>query len=306
MSDDVVYGQWKNVPSKWLSPSLWRCVYCGQVSDLSVPNHLKEAEAALFVAKHLVRSGNSGQGQRHLVLGDSVLGKGRASDSRPVARKWACISIAGDFLLVHRWIPSDINVADADSRRWENDDEAHDSKIVRNSHLSPASVENVRPPCHLISDDSPWMEYCAEQNPGTTNHGCKGQRAKKSPIRRLVRWEQPTQHDPHGSRPQVGRLAPSSTSVPDGSDRSSGQEGPLPQFIEGRLRISRRMQQRSSGSLEYLDILFTQGSGPELGSRLLAAIRMMFPRYSRHGDLDMLSELHQLHCTEKFSRFFGI
>ena len=58
-----------------------------------------------------------------------------------------------------------LTVADADSRRWENDDEAHDSKIVRNSHLSPALVEKVRPPCHLISDASPWMEYCAEQNP---------------------------------------------------------------------------------------------------------------------------------------------
>ena len=105
-------------------PSLWRRVYCGQVADLSVPIHLKEAEAALFVAKHLVRSGNGGQGQRHLVLGDSmalsyVLEKGRACDSRllAVARKWACISIAGDLLLVYRWIPSEFNVADADSRR---------------------------------------------------------------------------------------------------------------------------------------------------------------------------------------------
>ena len=114
---------------KLLSPSLWHRVYCGRVHDLSAPIHLKEAEAALFVAKHLVRSRNDGQGQRHLVLGDSttlyVLGKGRASDSDPlrlaVARKWACISIAGDLLLVRRWIPSEFFVADTDSRRWENE-----------------------------------------------------------------------------------------------------------------------------------------------------------------------------------------
>ena len=92
-----------------------------------------------------------------------VLGKGRASDSHllAVARKWACISIAGDLLLVCRWIPSEFNIADADSGRWENDDETHDAKIVRNSDLSPALVENARAPRHLISDASPWMEYTA-------------------------------------------------------------------------------------------------------------------------------------------------
>ena len=39
--------------------------------------------------------------------------------------------------------------------------------------------------------------------------------------------------------------------------------------------------------LEYLDLLFTRGFGPEVGNRLIAAIRTLFPRYSRHGDLDM-------------------
>ena len=79
-----------------------------------------------------------------------------------MARKWACISIAGDLLLVYRWIPSEFNVGGADSRRWQNDDETNDSQIDRNSDLSPALVDNVRAPCHFISDASPWMEYCAE------------------------------------------------------------------------------------------------------------------------------------------------
>ena len=38
---------------------------------------------------------------------------------------------------------------------------------------------------------------------------------------------------------------------------------------------------------EYLDLLFTQGFGAEVGNRLMAAIRTIFPRYSRQGDLDM-------------------
>ena len=192
------------------------------------------------------------QEQRHLVRGVSmalsyVLTKGRASDSRhlAVARKWACISFAGDL---YGWIPSQFNVADADSRRWENDDETHDSQIVRNSDLSLACA-----PCRLISDASPWMEYCAEQNPETTNWSCRSQRAKRSPIRRLVRWDKPTQRsksfDPLGSRHQGDHLAPSSTSVPDDSDRSSGQEGPRPQFSRKQCSGATDDGQQSTGSV---------------------------------------------------------
>ena len=110
----------------FFSPSLWHRVYCGRVQDVDAPIHLKEAEASLFVAKHLARGKNDGQGKRHLILGDSmtlsnVLGKGRASNPQllAIARKWACISMASDLMLVYRWIPSEYNVADRDSRRWE-------------------------------------------------------------------------------------------------------------------------------------------------------------------------------------------
>ena len=122
------------MPRKLLPPSLWHRVYCGRVHDLSAPIHLEEAEAAPFVAKHLMKSRNDGQAQRHLVLGDSmtlsfVLSKGRAGDPRllAVARKWACISIAGDLLLVCRWIPCECNGADIYSRRWENEHESCDT-----------------------------------------------------------------------------------------------------------------------------------------------------------------------------------
>ena len=60
VSNEVVGGEWKNVPKKLHSPSLWHRVYCGHVQDVSAPIHLKEAEAALFVAKHLVRGKNDG------------------------------------------------------------------------------------------------------------------------------------------------------------------------------------------------------------------------------------------------------
>ena len=166
--------------------------------------------------------------------------------------------IAGVLLLVYRWIPSEFSVADADSRRWENDRETWDSKIVRDSDFNPALIEHVRPPCSLINDASPWMEYCAEQNPKTTSHGSKGRRAKKSPIRSLVRWEQPAQHrksfSPHENHHQGAHLTPSSTSVPDGSDRSGSQEGPWPQLFRKRRSGARNDGQLSTGGCGFRGI----------------------------------------------------
>ena len=155
-----------------------------------------------------------------------------------VARKWACISIAGD-LLVYRRIPSEFNDADAD-----------------NIFL----VENVPAPCHLTSDAPPWMEYCAEQNPETTNWGRRSQRAKRSPIRRLVRWEKPTQRRNHLTR--------------FGDFEACASE------MEQELGWTSALEVEEI-CLEHLDLLFTQGFGLEVGSRLSAAVRMMFPRYSR-------------------------
>ena len=188
----------ENVPKKLLSPSLWSRVYCGRVQDLDVPIHLKEAEAALFVAKHIVRGRNHGQGKLHLILGDSmtlayVLGKGRASNPRllAIARKWACISMAGDLLLVYRWIPSEYNVADRDSRRWEDDDlpcETDDRPC--SSDLKPMIAERDAPLSPLTENASPCTEFCSQQIPETWKRVRRGRKPQRAPIRRLVRWEQ--------------------------------------------------------------------------------------------------------------------
>ena len=39
--------------------------------------------------------------------------------------------------------------------------------------------------------------------------------------------------------------------------------------------------------LNYMDVLYADGYGPEVGKRLLAGIQALYPRYSRHGDLTL-------------------
>ena len=171
VQDEVVGREWTNVPKTLLSPSHWSRVCCGRVQNVDVPIHLKEAEAALFVAKHLVQGGNNGQGKRHLILGDSmtlsyVLGKGRANNPRllAIAQKWACISMAGDLLLVYRWIPSEYNVADKDSRRWEDNDlQCETTDQSCSSDLKPMIAKYDSSLSPLIENASPWTEYCSQQ-----------------------------------------------------------------------------------------------------------------------------------------------
>ena len=39
--------------------------------------------------------------------------------------------------------------------------------------------------------------------------------------------------------------------------------------------------------LNYMDVLYVDGYGPEVGKRLVAGIQALYPRYSRHGDLTL-------------------
>ena len=323
--DEVVGGEWKNVPKKLLSPSLWSRVYCGRVQDENAPIHLKEAEAALFVVKHIVRGSNDGQGKRHLILGDSMtlsyeLGKARASNPRllAIARKWACISMAGDLLLVYRWIPSVYNVADRDSRRWDEDDlpcETNDKSC--SSDLKPIVAKCDGSLSPLIEDASPWTEFCSQQIPKTWKRVRRGRKPQRAPIRRLVRWEPvggcggaslrtvPSARGPISLRTprlcrtiQVSRVVEkvpglsfleSNAVAPGTMDSYRKAVTDLEMFTS---EIGQRLDWKNGVEvertcLEYLDLLFTQGFGPEVGNRLIAAIRTLFPRYSRHGDLDM-------------------
>ena len=259
-----------------------------------------------------------------MILGDSmtlsyVLGKGRASNPRllAIARKWACISMAGDLLLVYRWIPSEYNVADRDSRRWEDDDlpcETNDKSC--SSDLKPMIAECDGSLSPLIEDASPWTEFCSQQIPKTWKRVRRGRKPQRAPILRLVRWEQVggcrgasasdntcskganLSPNPLCRTIQVSRVVErvpglsfleSNAVAPGTMDSYRKAVTDLEMFAS---EIGQRLDWKNGVEvertcLEYLDLLFTQGFGPEVGNLLIAAIRTLFPRYSRHGDLDM-------------------
>lgn len=94
---------------------------------MQIPEHITLLEGRGIVAalRHKLRS-ISNFGMAHLHLNDNLgmvlaLDKGRSSSMSllRVCRRVACLLIATSSSLCCRWIPSETNVADAGSRRWE-------------------------------------------------------------------------------------------------------------------------------------------------------------------------------------------
>ena len=121
-----------------------------------------------------------------------VLGKGRANNPQllAIARKWDCISMVGDLMLVYRWIPSEYNVADRDSRRCEeNHTLCETADTLCGSDPKPMIGELDAPLSPLVEDASPWIEFCSQQIPKTWRQKPEKRRDQGIPTHRLVRWE---------------------------------------------------------------------------------------------------------------------
>ena len=115
------------------------------------------------------------------------VGKGRASNPQllAIARKWAC-----DLMLVYRWIPSEYNVADRDSRRYEeNHILCEIADTICSSDLKPMIGELDAPLSPLVEDASPWIEFCSQQIPKTWRQKPKKRRDRGISTHRPVLLE---------------------------------------------------------------------------------------------------------------------
>ena len=116
--------QFEEIDMSFMDPEHWQLRYSVR---MRIPEHitLLEGRGIVSALRHKLRS-QSGFGKRHLHLGDNLASiliaeKGRASsyEMLRVSRRIACLLLAANCTLTSRWIPSEWNVADHGSRRWE-------------------------------------------------------------------------------------------------------------------------------------------------------------------------------------------
>ena len=76
----------------------------------------------------------------------------------------AATSPACDLMLVSRWVASDYNVADGDSREGGNDATPKDAQACR-SVVKPCEFPVVPNVPNFIENASPWIDFCVEREP---------------------------------------------------------------------------------------------------------------------------------------------
>ena len=103
----------------------WQRIYAGRWKFDELI-HVKEARGPLWALRRLCKQ-KVNHNLRFLMLNDKLgivlaLEKGRASDPRVlgICRRWAALCMSCGIRVRVRWIPSEINVSDFDSRRWSN------------------------------------------------------------------------------------------------------------------------------------------------------------------------------------------
>ena len=122
--DVAVAENFPEVPPELLDQEEWHLLWRAPFQHKE-PVHFLECRSILATMKHITRD-SRGHGKRVLVLNDNMgvvlaLMKGRCASFsllRLLRRTWAH-SLACGVTLVTRWVASELNVADRDSRAWE-------------------------------------------------------------------------------------------------------------------------------------------------------------------------------------------
>ena len=124
LGEVTIDEQFNEVRRCMMAPENWQLLWRSPIR-FKEPVHLIEARSILGAVKHRARDA-SRHGMHHLVLNDNMsvvlaVSKGRCSNYNllRLVRRISAHCLACGFHLHVRWIPSEYNTADKDSRFWE-------------------------------------------------------------------------------------------------------------------------------------------------------------------------------------------
>lgn len=123
--DSGLFTQFCEIENTELEEKLWTHIYSAPWRKHGEDITYTEGKAALFAARHCLRDASM-HNKRVVLLIDKLgfvlaLNKGRSSRPRiaRICRAFAALSLASGARFVARWVPSELNPADAPSRRFE-------------------------------------------------------------------------------------------------------------------------------------------------------------------------------------------
>ena len=124
LGDVDLIDDFPEIPAKYMDRSLWYLLWKSRMR-FREPVHLIEARSILGAVRHRARDSEK-HGKHVVVLNDNMsvvlaMQKGRCSNYGllRILRRTAAHCFAAGIRLHVRWVPSERNVADEDSRFWE-------------------------------------------------------------------------------------------------------------------------------------------------------------------------------------------
>ena len=167
--DLTVDDSFPEVPVKVLRQEDWRMLWRAPFRHKE-PVHLLECRSILATMKHVARDSKK-HGQRVLILNDNMgvvlaVMKGRCSSFSLLCllrRIWAH-SLASGVRLSVRWVASELNVADRDSRAWEKASRKEEGRNLHEDRGQSGQQEVQEPTsARCGGEDGPKQEPFANQ-----------------------------------------------------------------------------------------------------------------------------------------------
>ncbi|CAK9013540.1 unnamed protein product [Durusdinium trenchii] len=275
------------VPQNVLQPELWHEVFA---VHMKYPEHitLLESRGVAISLKHKFRSVQH-FGKRHLHLGDNMgvilmIAKGRSSSFYMLkwCRRLCALLLCTDSVLSPRWIPSELNVADKGSRRWE----PHRKKDAAGRAWEKSKLERVDEFCYPTRASGPDPRQVAsstkqEAPPANVRktHFDKKPADKAKTRAEIVRQRS----DPPRFKGQTNleRLAVSEAVARDHTRRINDLR-----FFARQNRISLRSAKNLDEACAlFLNNIFEQGVELHEGSKFVAAVKDAFPEFGHKSAL---------------------
>ena len=275
------------VPQNVLQPELWHEVFA---VHMKYPEHitLLESRGVAISLKHKFRSVQH-FGKRHLHLGDNMgvilmIAKGRSSSFYMLkwCRRLCALLLCTDSVLSPRWIPSEVNVADKGSRRWE----PHRKKDAAGRAWEKSKLERVDEFCYPTRASGPDPRQVAsstkqEAPPANVRktHFDKKPADKAKTRAEIVRQRS----DPPRFKGQTNleRLAVSEAVARDHTRRINDLR-----FFARQNRISLRSAKNLDEACAlFLNNIFEQGVELHEGSKFVAAVKDAFPEFGHKSAL---------------------
>ncbi|CAE7196525.1 AMY1.1, partial [Symbiodinium necroappetens] len=249
------------LPQSFMEPGEWHLAF-NQRMQFEEHITLLEGRGIVAAIRHKARCLEA-FGKRHLHINDNLgmvlaVDKGRSSsmDILKVCRRLACLIIALGSSLTCRWVPSEWNVADAGSRKWEH---------LRVQHAA---------------GDLKWAPTSRKRPQAAIRTSLEGPSKEVKAEKRRKFLDQNAMEPRFQGQTRLERAAVTVAVAKDYSER-------MRQFraFAKQNHLSLHKTKFDGTLCEYLNHLFEEGCDLGDGSKSLAAVMDAYPSFSQKGSL---------------------